>query len=264
MEQAARGFGAFCEAIVFWIISKICQIADSAARWCIRLRKFCCCACLRYSPERTVVIDIARFGEKKLDLLRRFRPFRGGTPSHDHLGDIFGTLDAGAFRRCFVAWVAAPTKTPSEVIAIDGKTLRRSYQKKDSKAPIHMVSAFAARQRLVLGQVKVNEKSNEIVAISALLEMMAIEGAVITLDAMGCQRGIAKKIMDRKADYIIALKGNQGTLLEDVQVFAIEQKTRGFKDTKVSLHETSDGDYGRIERLWCTDIGVAAFYTSSH
>jgi predicted transposase YbfD/YdcC len=127
-----------------------------------------------------------------------------------------------------------------------------------------MVSAFAARQRLVLGQVKVNEKSNEIVAISALLEMMAIEGAVITLDAMGCQRGIAKKIMDRKADYIIALKGNQGTLLEDVQVFAIEQKTRGFKDTKVSLHETTDGDHGRIERLWCTDIGVAAFYTSSH
>jgi len=114
------------------------------------------------------------------------------------LAIFFGTLDAGAFRRCFVAWVAAPTKTPSEVIAIDGKTLRRSYQKKDSKAPIHMVSAFAARQRLVLGQVKVNEKSNEIVAISALLEMMAIEGAVITLDAMGCQRGIAKKIMDRK------------------------------------------------------------------
>jgi predicted transposase YbfD/YdcC len=180
------------------------------------------------------------------------------------LAIFFGTLDAGAFRRCFVAWVAAPTKTPSEVIAIDGKTLRRSYQKKDSKAPIHMVSAFAARQRLVLGQVKVNEKSNEIVAISALLEMMAIEGAVITLDAMGCQRGIAKKIMDRKADYIIALKGNQGTLLEDVQVFAIEQKTRGFKDTKVSLHETTDGDHGRIETRTCTAIHDVAWLQERH
>ena len=127
-----------------------------------------------------------------------------------------------------------------------------------------MVSAFAARQRLVLGQVKVNEKSNEIVAISALLEMMAIEGAVITLDAMGCQRGIAKKIMDRKADYIIALKGNQGTLLEDVQVFAIEQKTRGFKDTKVSLHETTDGDHGRIETRTCTAIHDVAWLQERH
>ena len=209
-------------------------------------------------------IDIARFGEKKLDLLRRFRPFRGGTPSHDHLGDIFATLDAGAFQRCFVAWVAALTKTPSEVIAIDGKTLRRSYQKKDLKAPIHMVSAFAARQRLVLGQVKVNEKSNEIVAIPALLEMMAIEGAVITIDAMGCQRGIAKKIMDKKADYIIALKGNQGTLLEDVEVFALEQKTSGFKDTTVSRHETIDGDHGRIETRTYTAIHDVAWLQERH
>ena len=99
-------------------------------------------------------VDIARFGEKKLGLLRRFRPFRDGTPSHDHLGDIFASLDAEAFQRCFVAWVAALTGTSAEVIAIDGKTLRRSYQKKGAKAPIHMVSAFAARQRLVLGQVE--------------------------------------------------------------------------------------------------------------
>lgn len=151
-------------------------------------------------------VDIARFGEKKLDLLRRFRPFCDGTPAHDHLGDIFATLDAQAFQRCFVAWVAALTKTPAEVIAIDGKTLRRSYQKKGSKEPIHMVSAFAARQRLVMGQVAVAEKSNEIVAIPALLDMMAIEGAVVTIDAMGCQRAIAKKIIDKRADYILALK----------------------------------------------------------
>lgn len=191
--------------------------------------------------------DIARFGEKKLDLLRRFRPYKDGTPAHDHLGDIFATLDAQAFQRCFVAWVAALTKTPAEVIAIDGKTSRRSYKKKGSKEPIHMVSAFAARQRLVLGQVAVAEKSNEIVAIPALLDMMAIEGAVVTIDAMGCQRSIARKIIDKKADYIIALKGNQGALHEDVKLFAAEQKANGFKEATISRHETVDGGHGRIE-----------------
>jgi hypothetical protein len=126
--------------------------------------------------------------------------------AHDHLGDIFATLDAKEFQRCFVAWVAALTGAPAEVIAIDGKTLRGSYQKKGAKEPIHMVSAFAARQRLVLGQVKVAEKSNEIVAIPALLAMMAIEGAIVTIDAMGCQREIAEQILTKKADYVLALK----------------------------------------------------------
>ena len=208
--------------------------------------------------------DIARFGEKKLDLLRRFRPYRDGTPAHDHLGDIFATLDAQAFQRCFVAWVAALTKTPAEVIAIDGKTSRRSYQKKGSKEPIHMVSAFAARQRLVMGQVAVAEKSNEIVAIPALLDMMAIEGAVVTIDAMGCQRSIARKIIDKKADYIIALKGNQGTLREDVGVFAAEQKANGFKDTTVSRHETVDADHGRIETRTYTAIHDVKWLQKRH
>jgi predicted transposase YbfD/YdcC len=208
--------------------------------------------------------DIARFGEKKLDLLRRFRPYRDGTPAHDHLGDIFATLDAQAFQRCFVAWVAALTKTPAEVIAIDGKTLRRSYQKKGSKEPIHMVSAFAARQRLVMGQVAVAEKSNEIVAIPALLDMMAIEGAVVTIDAMGCQRSIAKKIIDKKADYIIALKGNQGTLHEDVKVFAAEQRANGFKDTTISRHETVDGEHGRIETRTYTAIHDVEWLQERH
>ena len=171
--------------------------------------------------------DIARFGERKLGLLRRFRPFADGTPSHDHLGDIFAALDAQAFRRCFVAWVAALTKTPADLIAIDGKTSRRSG-KKGSKEAIHMVSAFAARQRLVLAQTKVGEKSNEIVAIPALLDMLSIEGAVVTIDAMGCQREIASKIIDKKADYILALKGNQGTLREDVELFVKRAENQGF------------------------------------
>ena len=151
------------------------------------------------------------------------------------------------------------TGVPVGVIAIDGKTSRRSYQKKNAKAPIHMVSAFAARQRLVLGQVKVAEKSNEIVAIAKLLDMLAIEGAIVTIDAMGCQREIAAKIMDKKADHILALKGNQGTLRKDVEVLAAEQKANGFKDTTISRHETVDGDHGRIETRTTTVIHNVAW-----
>jgi hypothetical protein len=126
---------------------------------------------------------MARFGERKLEFLRRFRPFRDGTPPHHRLGDIFASLDAEKFQQCFVAWVAALTGAPAEAIAIDGKTVRRSGGKTAAKAPIHMVSAFAARQRLVLGQVKVAGTSNEIVAIPKLLDLLVIEGAVVTIDA---------------------------------------------------------------------------------
>ncbi len=208
--------------------------------------------------------DIARFGTKKLDLLRRFRPFRNGTPAHDHLGDIFATLDAEKFQRCFVAWVSARTGAAGDVIAIDGKTIRRSGDKRGAKAAVHMVSAFAARQRLVLGQVKVAEKSNEIVAIPKLLEMMAIEGAIVTIDAMGCQRDIAKTIIDKKADYVLALKGNQGSLRDDVDVFVAEQKARDFQDTTISQHQTVDGDHGRIETRTTTVIHDVAWLQERH
>jgi predicted transposase YbfD/YdcC len=206
-------------------------------------------------------VDIALFGDKKLGLLRRFRPFAEGTPSHDHLGDILATLDAEAFQRCFVAWVASLTGVAAEVIAIDGKTVRRS---KGAKAPIHMVSAFAARQRLVLGQVKVAEKANEIVAIPKLLEMLAIEGAIVTIDAMGCQRAIAQKIVDKKADYVLALKGNQGLLCEDVELFAAEQKAKGFENTTISRDQTTDGDHGRIETRTTTVIHDIAWLQERH
>jgi hypothetical protein len=131
------------------------------------------------------ITDIALFGRKKLDLLRRFRPFAVGTPAHDHLGDILVVLDHEQFQRCFVAWVAALTGTPERVIAIDGKTARRSGRKRKGEEPIHMVSAFATRQRLVLGQVKVAAKSNEIVAIPGLLDLLAIEGAIVTIEVLG-------------------------------------------------------------------------------
>jgi hypothetical protein len=183
MEAGATGFGAIGETTVFLSYFKDMPDHRQAGKVTYPLDEILLLCLLAVLAGAEAFTDIARFGEKKLDLLRRFRPFRDGTPAHDHLGDIFATLDAQAFQRCFVAWVAALTKTPSEVIAIDGKTSRRSYQKKGSKEPIHMVSAFAARQRLVMGQVAVAEKSNEIVAIPALLDMMAIEGAVVTIDA---------------------------------------------------------------------------------
>ena len=198
--------------------------------------------------------DIAKFGEKKLALLRRFRPFLNKTPAHDRLGEIFAALDAERFQHCFVAWAAALSGAPAGVIAIDGKTSRRSYQRKGALDPIHMVSAFAARQRLVLGQVKVAEKSNEIVAIPKLLDMLAIEGAIITIDAMGCQRQIAQTIIDKKADYVLALKGNQGTLREDVEIFIDEQKANLFRDSTISQDTTIDGDHGRIETRRTTVI----------
>jgi predicted transposase YbfD/YdcC len=209
-------------------------------------------------------VEIARFGTRKLDLLRRFRTFADGTPSHDQLGDIFATLDAEKFQHCFVAWVASLTGAPAGVIAIDGKTVRRSYQEKGKKAAIHMVSAFAARQRLVLGQVKVAEKSNEIVAIPKLLDMLAIEGAIVTIDAMGCQRAIARKILDKKADYVLALKDNQTTLREDVEVFVAEQKANGFQDATISRDQTVDGDHGRIETRTTTVIHDADWLRQRH
>ena len=208
--------------------------------------------------------DIARFGEKKLALLRRFRPFRDGTPPHDRIGDIFASLEAEPFQRCFVAWMAAVTGIPAGVIAIDGKTVRRSGRKRDDQAPIHMVSAFAARQRLVLGQVKVAEKSNEITAIPKLLSMLAIEGAIVTIDAMGCQRDIAQKILDKKADYVLALKGNQGSLRADVELFAAEQKARSFADTTITRDTTVDGDHGRIETRITTVIHDVAWIQERH
>jgi predicted transposase YbfD/YdcC len=264
MDEDAGNFDALTETTVFLSYFKDMPDHRQAGKVIYPLDEILLLSLLAVLAGAEAFTDIARFGEKKLDLLRRFRPFRDGTPAHDHLGDIFATLDATAFQRCFVAWVAALTKTPAEVIAIDGKTLRRSYQKKGSKEPIHMVSAFAARQRLVMGQVAVAEKSNEIVAIPALLDMVSIDGAVVTIDAIGCQRSIARKIIDKRADYIIALKGNQGTLCEDVGVFAAEQKANGFKDATISRHETVDGDHGRIETRTTTAIHDVAWLQERH
>jgi hypothetical protein len=144
------GVAAACEAVVFLKYFREMPDPRQPGKVTYPLEEVLLLCLLAVLAGEETFVDIARFGAKKLALLRRFRPFRDGTPSHDHLGDIFATLDAEQFQRCFVAWVAALTGAPEGVIAIDGKTSRRSYQKKGAKAPIHMVSAFAARQRLVL------------------------------------------------------------------------------------------------------------------
>ena len=253
MDATAADSGALSEAVVF--LSYFDDLPDPRQRGKVMypLDEILLLALLAVLAGADSFVEIARFGCKKRELLRRFRPFLDGTPSHDHLGDIFAALDAVNFQRCFVAWVASLIGVPAGVVAIDGKTVRRSGGKA-GKGAIHMVSAFAASQRLVLGQVKVAEKSNEIVAIPKLLDMLAVEGAIITIDAMGCQRAIAQKIIDKKADYVFGLKGNQGTLREDVEVFVTEQKAKDFADTTVSRARTIDADNGRIETRITTVI----------
>src|SRR6266568_5496493 len=264
MVDAATGSAVFAETVVFLSYFKDLRDPRQQGKVEYPLDEILLLCLLAVLAGAETFVDIALFGRKKLGFLRRFRPFAEGTPAHDHLGDILAALDAGQFQRCFIAWVAALTGASEGVIAIDGKTVRRSHHKNSGKAAIHMVSAFAARQRLVLGQIKVAEKSNEIVAIPKLLDMLAIEGAIITIDAMGCQREIARQIIDQKADYVLALKGNQGSLREDVELFVAEQKATAFKDTKISRDETVDGDHGRIETRTTTVIHDVAWLQDRH
>src|ERR1700736_113046 len=262
--DGATDCAAFDETVVFLRYFKDLQDPRQQGKVAYPLDEILLLCLLAVLAGAECFTEIALFGTKKLALLRRFRPFKDGTPAHDHLGDILATLDAEQFQGCFAAWVAAVTGVPEGVVAIDGKTSRRSGRKGVTRDSIHMVSAFAARQRLVLGQVKVADKSNEIIAIPALLGMLAIEGAVVTIDAMGCQRDIAQKVLDKKADYILALKGNQGSLREDVELFAAEQKANGFKDTTISRDETVDGDHGRIETRATTVIHDVAWLQQRH
>ena len=200
-------------------------------------------------------VSVAMFGERKLAFLRRYLPFANGTPSHDQLGLIFGALDASAFQTCFIAWAQGLSGTIEGVVAVDGKTLRRSFDRADGKGALHMISAWSSAQRLVLGARAVAEKSNEITAIPELLDLLAIKGAIVTIDAMGCQKKIAEKIIDKKADYVLGLKGNQGTLRKDVELLFNEQMANGFKDIAVSRALETDAGHDRIEtrEVFATD-----------
>lgn len=183
--------------------------------------------------------EVERWAKRKLDFLRRLLPFEKGVPSHDALNDVINALPAALFAECFTNWVESLREREPDIVAIDGKTSRRAHGK--GGAPLHLVSAWASRQRLVLGQEAVDKKSNEIVAIPLLLERLELSGALVTIDAMGCQREIAEKIRAKGADYLLALKDNWPTLAEDVRLYFERERAT------LQLHRTTDGDHGRIE-----------------
>jgi predicted transposase YbfD/YdcC len=195
--------------------------------------------------------DITLYGEEKLDFLRTLLPFEHGIPSHDALNDLFRDLDPMAFGKAFTAWAASLAGHVPGLVAIDGKTLRGSRD--GAKGPLHLVSAWAGEQRLSLAQVATAEKSNEITAIPELLDLLVLKGAIVTIDAMGCQKTIAAAIREKEADYVLALKGNHGDLHDDVRTFFASDEGRA-----LPIHETADADHGRLEtRLYrmSDDIG---------
>jgi predicted transposase YbfD/YdcC len=203
-------------------------------------------------------VEIEEYCEAKLGFLRRFLAFEHGIASHDTFSDVFNALDREAFASAFIAWAGALQENIREIIAIDGKTLRRSFDRARGRGAIHMISAWASSQRLVLGQMNVDAKTNEITAIPELLALLSLKGAIVTVDAIGCQKKIAKAIRSAGADYLLALKQNQETLHRDVVEFLEEQRTRGFADCAAGRWqtlETTDADHGRIEvrNHWIVD-----------
>lgn len=207
--------------------------------------------------------DMELFGKSKASWLKQFLKLEKGIPSHDTFGDVFGMIDGDEFQRSFVRWVEGIfTVTQGEVVAIDGKTARRSYDKAIGKDAIHMVSAWASANGIVLGQRKVDDKSNEITAIPELLDLLSITGCIVTIDAMGCQKKIAQKIRDKQADYVLAVKDNQGKLHQDIQDwFAYAEKTE-FNSIHHDYHKQVSKAHGRLEirQCWVIDDPIAFEY----
>jgi predicted transposase YbfD/YdcC len=191
---------------------------------------------------------VAEFGRSREEWFKTFLELANGIPSHDTFWRVFRVLDPEQFERCFVNWIRAVSgKLESQVVAIDGKTLRRSHDKENGHAAIHMVSAWASANRLVLGQRKVDEKSNEITAIPELLRVLELNGCIVTIDAMGCQTAIAETIVECGADYLLQLKENQGNLYEDVEALFKDLETHAYRVYTYASDKTVDKDHGRIE-----------------
>jgi predicted transposase YbfD/YdcC len=195
-------------------------------------------------------VDIELFGESKQQWFAEFLDMSNGVPSHDTFGRVFSLLDAEQFQSCFINWVQAVCEVlEGQVVALDGKTLRRSHNRATGKAAIHMVSAWAAENQVVLGQIKVDDKSNEITAIPALLDLLDVSGCIVTIDAIGCQKKIAQEIVDQGADYILALKSNQGRVYQDAQTLFEDAAAIGFEDCDHC--RTLDKGHGRIDIREC-------------
>ena len=204
-------------------------------------------------------VDIENFGRAKRKWFKRFLALPNGIPSHDTFGRVFGRLDADQFERCFLSWIQAVSEVfDGQVVAIDGKTLRRSHDKTLGKSAIHMVSAWALENQLVLGQLKVAEKSNEITAIPDLLQALALAGCIVTMDALGCQTEIAEQIIAQEADYVLALKENQGTLYAAVKDLFDYAEETAFADC--DYHKTVNKGHGRIEIRECWTITKPDFF----
>jgi predicted transposase YbfD/YdcC len=192
--------------------------------------------------------QIENFGKKRKKWLQKFLELPAGIPSHDTIGRVFERIDPDEFQNSFKLWIEAITEiTSGQVIAIDGKTLRRSHDRSKDKKAIHMISAWAASNKVVLGQLKTAEKSNEITAIPRLLKLLDITGCIITIDAMGTQKKIAKTIIDKGGDYVLAVKENHKSLYTDITAFFEDTSCHDSDAYKLNQHETTDGDHGRIE-----------------
>lgn len=203
---------------------------------------------------------IEDFGHAKLDWLKKYLPFNHGIPCHDTIARVISSLSPTGLQQCFVSWVQSVAQiTDGEIVAIDGKQARRSYDKKSRKAALHMVSAWACQNGVVLGQQKTDSKSNEITAIPQLLDILELKGCIVTLDAMGCQRSIAKKIRDKEADYVLALKGNQSDLQEATADFFEIAFNKHWASLDYSMFDASDFGHGRIESRACYAVSLPAY-----
>lgn len=199
-------------------------------------------------------VQVELFGRSKEAFFRSFLGLPHGIPSHDTFGRVFAALDPRAFERRFTAWAAHLSEDlAGEVVPIDGKTLRRSFDRAAAKTPLHLVSAWAVHSGLALGQVAADAKSNEITAIPRLLEVLDLRGATVTIDAMGCQAAIARQVLDQEGDYVLAVKDNQPTLRAEVER-VIEEARTSPAPGDADYHESVEKGHGRIEkrRVWCT------------
>jgi len=216
-------------------------------------------------------VEIEEWGRAREPWLKERLELSGGIPSHDTFNRVFARLDPEAFSRCFIAWATAlqqflpsaavtateegslpvreePATPKQEVVALDGKRLRRSFDRASGRAALHLVSAWATQQRLVLGQVKVADGGNEITALPELLALLDVQGCVVTIDAIGCQREIARQIVEKGGDYVLVVKENQPALREDVQLFLDDALLEQFRGVEHQFHETFDAEHGRQER----------------
>lgn len=199
--------------------------------------------------------EVEEYGKAKYEWLGSFLELPYGIPSHDTFGNVFAMLSLSEFESCFLSWIRAIFDTAEgNMIAIDGKRLCNSYDRSSKKAAIHMVSAWASENRIVLGQVKTDEDSNEIKAIPELLKVLEIKGCIVTIDAMGTQKEIASRIIEKDGDYVLALKGNQKSLYEDVKLFFEDASERNFDGISYDFDKTVEKDHGRIEtrEYWIT------------